>query len=288
MDYNTWFYSPNLGKFIQSDTIVTDVRVALHSVLKKIRNLGLTIISVNPQENGENTLKTKEIKKTARMAGFLYFIYFVIHIFADVFGRSKIIVFGDAVATAQNIMASEWQFRIGIMSDLLAAVLFLLTAWALYGLLKPVNKNLALLFLLLNLGGVAIQCFSDLFLFASQLLLNGGDYLKVFQTDQLQALAMLFLYLYKNGFMIAQIFYGAWLFPLGYLVFKSGFLPKILGIVLMVHCVTWLMTSLQFFLFPGFNAITYVSYPLGFIAEFGLTLWLLIMGAKDQPSNLAQ
>ncbi|RKX89869.1 MAG: DUF4386 domain-containing protein [Spirochaetes bacterium] len=228
------------------------------------------------------------IKKTARMAGFLYFIYFVIHISADVFGRSKIIVFGDAAGTAQNIMASELQFRIGIMSDLLAAVLFFLAAWALYRLLKPVNKNLALLFLLLNLGGVAIQSFSDLFLFASQLLLNSADYLKVFQADQQQALAMLFLYLYKNGFMIAQIFYGAWLFPLGYLVYKSGFLPKILGIVLMAHCVTWLMTSLQFFLFPGFNAITYVSYPLGFIAEFGLTLWLLVMGAKDQPSNPAQ
>ena len=222
------------------------------------------------------------IKKTARMAGFLYFIYIVIHIFADVMGRSKLIVFGDAAATAQNIMASEWQFRIGFMSDLLAAVLFLLTAWALYVLLEPVNKNLALLFLLLNLGGVAIQCFSDLFLFASQLLLSGADYLQVFRADQLQALAMLFLYSYKNGFMIAQIFYGAWLFPLGYLVFKSGFLPRILGIVLMVHCVGWLMTFLQFFLFPGFDAITYVSYPLGLIAELGLTLWLLIKGVKEQ------
>ena len=232
-------------------------------------------------------MKTKGIKKTARMAGVLYLIYFVIHIFADVFGRSKIIIFGDAAATAQNIMASGWQFRIGIMSDLLAAVLFLLAAWALYGLLKPVNKNLALLFLLLNLGGVIIQSFSDLFMVASQLLLNGPDYLKVFQADQLQALAMFSLYLYKNGFMIAQIFYAAWLFPLGYLVFKSGFLPKILGIVLMVHCVTWMMTTLQFFLFPDFNLITYVSYPLGFIAEFGLTLWLLIMGAKDQAANIA-
>lgn len=223
-----------------------------------------------------------ENKKTARMAGFLYLIYFVIHIFADVIGRSKLIVFGDATTTAQNIMASEWQFRIGLMSDLIAAVLFFLAAWALYKLLSPVNKNLALLFLLLNLGGVAIQCFSDLFLLASQLLLNGADYLKVFQADQLQALAMLSLYLHKNGFMIAQIFYGAWLFPLGYLVFKSGFLPKILGIVLMIHCAFWLMTFLQFFLFPDFNAITYVSYPLGFIAEFGLTLWLLIKGVKDQ------
>ena len=222
-------------------------------------------------------------KKTARMAGFLYLIYIVISISSDVIGRSKLIVFGDAAATAQNIMASEWQFRIiGFMGDLVSAVLFLLTAWALYVLLKPVNKNIALLFLLLNLGGVAIQCFSDLFLYANLLLLSGADYLKVFQADQLQALAMLFQYLRENGFMMAQIFYGAWLFPLGYLVFKSGFLPRILGIVLMIHCVAWLVNFLQFFLFPGYEVIHYLTYPLGFISEFGLTLWLLIMGAKDQ------
>jgi hypothetical protein len=222
------------------------------------------------------------INKTARMAGFLYLIYIVVHVFANVIGRSKIIVFGDVATTAQNIMASAWQFRIGFVSDLISAVLFLLAAWALYVLLKPVNQNMALLFLLLNLGGVAVECVSDLFLVASALLLSGADYLKVFQTDQLQALSMLSLYLYKNGFTIAQIFFGAWLFPLGYLVFKSGFLPRILGIVLMVHCAFWLMTALQPFLFPGFDAITYMSYPLGFVAEFGLTLWLLIKGVKEQ------
>lgn len=227
------------------------------------------------------------VNKTARRAGLLYLIYMVFHISADVIGRSRLIVFGDAATTAGNIAASASQFRIGIMGDLVAAALFLLTAWALYVLLKPVNENIALLFLLLNLTGVAIQCSSDLFLFASQLLLSGADYLKVFQADQLPALAMLSLYLYKNGFMIAQIFYGAWLFPLGYLVFKSGILPRILGIVLMLHCAFWLMTFLQSFLFPGFEAITYVSYPLGFIAEFGLTLWLLIMGAKEQkPASI--
>ncbi len=220
--------------------------------------------------------------KTARMAGFLYLIYIVIHVFADVIGRSSLIVFGDAAVTAQNMMASGWQFRIGFMSDLLAAVLFLLAAWTLYTLLKPVNKNMALLFLLLNLAGVAIQSFSDLFLIGSQLLLSGADYLNVFQVNQLQALALLFLDLHKNGFMIAQLFYGAWLFPLGYLVFKSGFLPKILGIVLMIHCATWLLTFLQYFLLPDLSAITYVSYPLGFIAEFGLSLWLLIKGVASR------
>ena len=220
--------------------------------------------------------------KTARMAGLLYLIYIVITIAADVFGRSPLIVYGDAAATARNIMASEWQFRIGITGDLVSAVFFLLAAWALYVLLKSVNKNLALLFLLLNLGGVAVYSINLLNQFAAVLLLSGADYLQVFQADQLQALAMFFLNLHHNGYWIAQIFFGAWLFPLGYLVYKSGFLPRILGIVMMIHFVGWTMTTLQFFLFPGFGVITYLTYPLGFISEFGLTLWLLIMGVKEQ------
>ena len=226
-------------------------------------------------------------KKTARTAGFLYFIYMVATIFADV-ARTRLIVFGDAIATAANVLASEWLFRIGFISDILAGVLFLLAAWALYVLLKPVNKNMALLFLLLNLGGVAVQCINMLNLFSAVLLLGGADYLKVFQVDQLQTLAMFFLYLYKNGFMIAQFFFAAWLFPLGYLVFKSGFLPKVLGIIVMIECFGWLMRPVQFFLFPTYEVASYLSFALGFIGEFGLTLWLLIMGAKDQPASLAQ
>jgi hypothetical protein len=224
----------------------------------------------------------------ARRAGFLYLLYIVIGILADVIGRSSLILYGDAAATAKNILASELQFRFGFVGDLIAGVLFFLTAWALYVLLKPVNKNLALLFVLLNLGGVAVQCFNDLNLFAALQLTLGAGALSVFHPDQLQALAMFFLTLYKNGFWICQIFFGAWLFPLGYLIFKSGFLPRILGIVLMVHCFVWLMTFLQFFLFPGYDGITYLSYPLGFIAEFGLTLWLLIMGAQDQKPSLLE
>ncbi len=226
-------------------------------------------------------------KKTARMAGFLYLTYIVTTIFADA-SRTKLIVFGDAIATTNNIRASEWLFRIGFISDVLAGILFLLAAWALYVLLKPVHKSIALLFLLLNLGGVAVQCINMLNLFSAVLLLSGADYLKVFQTEQLQALAMLFLNLHKNGFMISQLFYAVWLFPLGYLVFKSGYLPRILGIVLMVECFGWLIHPLQFFLFPGYEAISYLSFALGFIGEFSLTLWLLIMGAKDQKPALAE
>jgi len=228
------------------------------------------------------------INKTARIAGFLYLSYIVTTIFADVFCRSKLLVFGDAAATASNIMASERLFRLSFVSDLVSAVLFLLAAWALYVLLKPVNGSFALLFLLLNLGGVAVYSINLLNQFAALLLLSGADYLKVFQTDQLQALAMFFLNLHQNGYWIAQIFFGAWLFPLGYLVFKSGFLPRILGIVMMIHCVGWLLTFLQKFFFPGYAGITYLTYPLGFISEFGLTLWLLIMGAREQKPGLVE
>ena len=133
-------------------------------------------------------------KKIARMAGFLYLIYIVTTAIANA-SRTKLIVFGDAIATAKNILASEWLFRIGFVSDVLAGVLFLLAAWALYVLLKPVNKNIALLFLLLNLGGVAVQCINMLNLFSAVLLLSSADYLKVFQIEQLQTLAMFFLYL---------------------------------------------------------------------------------------------
>jgi len=221
-------------------------------------------------------------KKTARIAGFLYLLYIVTTILADVLGRSKLIVFGDPSTTARNIMGSAWQFRMGITGDLVSIVIFLLTAWALYALLKSVDKGIALLFLVLNGAGVAVYSINLLNQFAAVLLFSGSDYLKIFSADQLQSLAMLFLNLHRNGYWIAQIFFGAWLFPLGYLVYKSGFLPKILGIVMMVHCAFWTMTTLQFFLFPGLSAITYISYPLGFISEFGLTLWLLIIGVKEK------
>ena len=135
--------------------------------------------------------------------------------------------------------------------------------------------------------GVTVQCINMLNLFSVMLLLSGAEYLKVFQADQLQALAMLFLDFHKNGFMIAQVFYGVWLFPLGYLVFKSGYLPRILGIVLMVECFSWLLYPFQFFLFPSYAVISYLSFAVGFIGEFSLTLWLLIKGVKDQkPTSI--
>ena len=238
--------------------------------------------------DGDNSISQKiadqSPRKTARIAGFLYLMYFLTSIIGNEFGR---FVGVDAPVTVNNIMAHESLFRIGFVISLFSVVFFLLAAWALYVLLKPVNKNLALLFLLLNLGGYAIWCFSMLYLFTAQLLLSGADYLKVFQPDQLQAQAMLFINLCKNGRIIAQIPYGIWLFPLGYLVFKSGFLPRILGILLIADCFGLLIYVFQRFLLPGYEVISYPCMAVSFIAELSLTLWLLIKGVKDTKPALA-
>lgn len=175
-------------------------------------------------------------KKDARRAGFLYLAFIVTSIFAGVV-RSRLIVLEDASVSADLIRNSMWLLRISFIDDLVSAVLFLLAAWALYVLLKPVQKNIALLFLLLNAAGVAIQCISLLFLVVPMLTNGSADFQKAFQPDQLNALNLLFLNLHKSGFIIAQIFYGTWLLPLGYLVYKSGFLPKWLGRLLMADFV---------------------------------------------------
>ena len=226
-----------------------------------------------------NQIADQSPRKTARIAGFLYFMYFITSLIANFFGN---FVSVDAPATLNTIIAHESLFRVGLVISLFSVVFFLLAAWALYVLLKPVNKNMALLFLLLNLGGFVIWCLSTLNLFSSLLLLSGADYLKVFQPDQLQAQAMLFINLYKNGSVIAQIPYGVWLFPLGYLVFKSRFLPKILGILLIADFFAQLIFVIQRFLLPGYDVISYPGLAVSFIAEISLSLWLLIKGVKEQ------
>jgi len=220
-------------------------------------------------------------KKDARRAGILYLAFIITTVFGGVV-RGKLIVLGDAAKTADHLKNAQWLLRICMVDELVAAVLFLLSAWALYVLLKPVQKNLALLFLLLNAAGVAVQCVSLLNLTVPMLLSGGADFAKSFQPDQLNALSLLFLNLHADGFMIAQIFYGTWLLPLGFLVYKSGFLPKWLGILLMADFVSVMIWFFQFFLLPDYAVITYPGLAVSFVAEFSLSLWLIIKRVKDQ------
>ena len=231
--------------------------------------------------NSPKVTSLGKIKKIARIAGLLYLLHFVFFFIADNGVHYTAVSPLDAAATVNQIMASEWLFRVGFVSFVLAALFFLLAAWALYVLLKPVNKDLALLFVFLNLGGVVIQCASLFSEFGAQILLSGAEFLKAFPADQLQAQAMLFLNVYKNGFMIAQIFLALWVLPLGYLVIKSGYLPKLIGIFLFIDCLALLVWVFQFFLvYPENEVVSGICLSISFISEASLCLWLLIMGVN--------
>ena len=214
--------------------------------------------------------------KTARIAGLLYVIPWVLSIGAFLL-RQNIVVPGDAAATAENIMASESLFRLSIVGDLFVQVVFIVLVLFLYRLLRPVNRNIAGLMVILFLVSVPITMLNELNHLAVPLLLNSTDTLTFFTASQLQTLVPLFLDLHEIGIMIAYIFWGLWLFPLGYLVFKSGFLPRILGILLMISCFGYLIDFFAFFLFP--DAGVSINMFTGW-AELLLCLWLLIKGVN--------
>ena len=147
-------------------------------------------------------------------------------------------------------MASESLFRLSIVSSLILQIVGILVVLVLYKLLKPVNKDIALLMVVFLLVAVPIAMLNELNRFVVLLLLNGADFLTVFTADQLQALVPLFLDLHEHGIGIAGMFYGLWLFPMGYLVFKSGFLPRILGVLLMIGGFGYLIAFLHSLFFP--------------------------------------
>jgi hypothetical protein len=215
--------------------------------------------------------------KTARIAGFLYLILFPLGLFGIMYVPSILIVPGDAATTANNIMASESLFRLSIVSALIIQIVNILLVLVLYKLLKPVNKNHAVLMVIFFLVSVPITMLNELNQFAALLLLSGADYLTVFTTDQLQALVPLFLDLHEYGITIAGIFWGLWLFPMGYLVFKSGYIPRILGILLMIGCFGYLIDSFAIFLLPNYEVNIAI---FTFWGELLLPLWLLIKGVN--------
>jgi hypothetical protein len=217
------------------------------------------------------------IQRTARLAGFLYLLTMPFFIFGFFYVPSKLIVPGDAATTASNIVASEGLFRSGIVSWLVGQTISVVLPLLLYKLLKPVNKTHALLMVIFILISVPIAFINEVNHLAVLLLLSGADYLKAFRADQLQAQVMFFLDLHQQGIGVAQVFWALWLFPMGYLVFKSGFLPRILGILLMIACLGYLIDSFTFFLFPKFDVrISWFT----FWGEVFFPFWLLIKGVN--------
>ena len=218
------------------------------------------------------------LHKAAIVAGFAYLIMFLLAGSAEFFIRMQLIVPGDAATTANNILDSEGLFKIGIALDLIVqALIEPVMILALYVLLKPVNKSLSLLAAFFRLAMAAILGINLLNLVFAMQLLSGGDYLTVFETDQLDALVLLFLNAHSHGTDIALVFFSFHLFVLGYLVFKSGYIPRILGVLLIIAGLGYLIDSFAIFLLPNYEVtIAMVT----FIGELLFMLWLLFKGAK--------
>ena len=211
----------------------------------------------------------------ARLAGFLYLLTVPLGIFNFAYLPSNLIVSGDAAATTHNIMASESLFRLGIVSALLGAIIPILYLLLLYKLLKPVSKDIAVLMVAVSLIGLPIAMFNEFTQLGVLQLLSGADYLTVFTTAQVQALAYFFIRLHSYGVNIAFILSGLWMLPLGYLVFKSGFLPKILSVLLIIGGFGYLIDVFAGFLFPASNLS--IGLYTG-LSEIIFLLWLLIKG----------
>lgn len=222
-------------------------------------------------------------KKTARIAGVLYLVNAVTGFFGIIYVPGRLIVSSNATATADNILASERLFRLGIAAQLICAVEFVYLFWILYRLLGGVNKTHASLMVILGVAFVPIMVLNTLNEIGALMLLHGADFQSMLDNRQLEAMAMLLLDLHRYGYVVGWIF-GIFHFHFGILVFRSGFLPRILGVLLIAACFGYLAVSLTPFLLPGYANIVgrFASIPLA-LGEPAIILWLLIMGAKDQP-----
>ena len=219
----------------------------------------------------------------ARIGGLLYLILIVAGFFAVIFVRDKLIVSGDATGTANNIMGSELLWGVGIACDLIMHVCDVPLMMIFYVLLGPVNKNLALLAVLFTLVQTAVSVANKLNLLTPLFLLGSADYLKALEPRQLHALAYLALRSHAYGFGIALIFFGCQCLVLGYLIFRSGYLPKILGVLMQIAGLCYLTNSFALLLAPKFADMIFPAILApAFIAEFSLCLWLLVKGVNVQ------
>jgi hypothetical protein len=214
----------------------------------------------------------------ARIAGWLYLFVIVAGIFSEIFVRGKLVVSGDAAATANNIMGSESLFRVSIALEVVWLACAVAIAVILYALLRPVSNILALLSAFFNLISIAVEGIASLCLFGFLLLSGGAAYLKAFDPNQLHALAYLSLRVYDYGFGISLVFFGCCLFLYGYLIFKSGYFPKSIGVLLIVASLSYLTNSFVLFLAPTFANAIFPMLVLAFIGEASFCGWLIVKG----------
>jgi hypothetical protein len=219
-------------------------------------------------------------KNPGRFAGLLYLLMSIVGFFAMGYVPSKVIVHGNAAATANNIAASETLFRLGIAAQLIGMAGFIFVALALYDLLKGVNRRHASVMVTLLVIQVPISFVNELNFLAALTLVRGADFLSIVERPQREALAMLFLNQHFQGYLVNEIFWGLWLLPLALLVYRSRFLPRFLGGWLALAGFGWVILSLTGILSPEYYDKVYNLTQPAVLGEIAFMLWLVIKGAK--------
>ncbi len=226
-------------------------------------------------------------QRDARVAGFLYLLMAVTAPFVFFYIPGKLIVPGKAAATANNVLASEMLFRVGIVADLITGVIFMLTALALYRLLRGVSQTQAALMVILVMVSVAIGFVNELCNIAALTLFRGNDFLAAFDKPQRDALGMLFLHLHGQGSLINEVFWGLWLFPFGLLVKNSRFLPRLLGVLLIVNGFAYVALSFTSLLAPTYGSVLFKASMPALLGELWIAFWLVIKGVKQEGQTLS-
>lgn len=221
-------------------------------------------------------------KKSARVAGIFYIVLIISGMFSLIYVPSQLIDWEDGAKTVRNISDSQLLWKLGIISNLICFTCFIFLPLALYKLLANIDKSQAVLMVILAIVSVPISYLNIANYIDVLSIINNVEYLKLFTQQQLNFEVMSLLESYDNGNKVVYIFWGLWLFPFGYLVYRSGFLPKFFGIMLMLGCFGYLIDFMGYFLFEGYGKTlfaTIVGIPSS-IGEIGICLWLLIVGIK--------
>jgi len=226
-----------------------------------------------------------EIKKRARYAGLLYLLMGVTAPFGLLYVPSRLIVSGDAAATADRIRSSETLLRLGIGSELFHQVIAVFLVLALYQLFKEVDKGYARLLVCLGaLVSVPIMFVNVLNEIAALTLVGGADFLSTFDRGQLDALAYLFLRLHGRGIVVTSVFWGLWLFPFGLLAIRSGFIPRVFGVLLLIAGASYVLSSFTTLVVPRYLPVVDPITGVLAFAEVPIIFWLAIWGARVKPA----
>ncbi len=225
-------------------------------------------------------------RNPGRFAGLLYVLTSVVGFFAMGYVPDKLVVPGNAAATVNNIAVHEMLFRFGIAGQLVGQAAFIFVALALYKLLEGVNRRHASVMVILIVVSIPIAFVNELNSLAALALVRGADFLSIVEKPQRDAFAMLFINLHGRGLVVAELFWGLWLFPLALLVYRSRFLPRFLGVWLALAGAAWVILSLVSILLPQYQNKVYTYTQPAVIGEIVFMLWLLIKGAKP-PAMVA-